>query len=320
MSLLRKRSSEEQLLSQLRPLLSGLGEYALHQGNPAQGDKMLREIQQVEDRSKDERYPRVLVDLAIAYRFYTSWYVRGEARKTYLTRAVENLEKALTLDPSNQQAKTELAYLLVNYVPVRDLERGIELLESLKKENALSETMAIYLNQAYRQLDRIPEQLAIAEFSKVSMLPASLREDRKRYRTLVRQFRKNEQAKEIREVLDEFYNLAILVCAAYGNHDCDRGVSSSEYEIAELIRDRVAGQLQFSYPSSGRIVNGGFLSESDYRSFFQVFGETDACIDPQQYFEKDIRSARVQWDRKQAKESAKRQAEWEKLMKGISGK
>jgi hypothetical protein len=213
-----------------------------------------------------------------------------------------------------------LAYLLVNYVPVRDLERGIELLESLKKENALSETMAIYLNHAYRQLDRIPEQLAIAEFSKISMLPASLREDRKRYRALIRQFRKNGQAKEIRVALEEFYNLAILVCAAYGNHDCDRGVSSSEHEIAELIRDRVAGKLHFSYPSSGRIIDGSFLSESDYRSFVQVFGETDVCIYPQQYFEKEIRSARAQWDRQKAKEEAKRQAEWETLMKGISGR
>jgi hypothetical protein len=271
---------EFQLIKELQDISDALGEYAKASGDSNKGIKMLGIIQKIEGVSRDSRNADLFCALAIAYRNYCAWFVRGDNRQTYLKKSVDCFERALTIDPQCLTAQSELAYLLIEEKQVRNLERGIFLLERLDASGDLSESVAISLQKARRQLGQIEQVPVITDFTQVAVAPAALREQRTLYRALIRKYKKSGEVDKLKEALDALYNLAVFVAAIYGEHDCNSGVSGHTYDLAIVHQKRIGHLIRFNYAEHGRIEGGAFLSENDYKAFSQYYGETDKSINP----------------------------------------
>ena len=102
--------------------------------------KMKRILEKVEGYIDDLHDHELAYWLGIAWRNYTTWYVRGDGRKEPLKKAVKYFNKAFELSkdsvPNNTDSKSldrlgiasELGNLLVNEAIIRDLDRAEEVL------------------------------------------------------------------------------------------------------------------------------------------------------------------------------------------------
>jgi tetratricopeptide (TPR) repeat protein len=300
-----EKPNEFQQIQKLQEISNGLGEYAKAYGDPYKGAEMLSVIQVIEGQSADSQNASLFCALAIAYRNYCAWFVRGNDRQLHLEKVVSCFERALALDPDYVSAKSELAYTLIEEKQVRNLEKGVALLEELKLSGNLSETMAISLQKAQRQMGQAKRTPTISNFARLSVYLGALAEQRKTYRALIRQYKKSGQAKELKKALDTLYNLAVFVAAIYGDHDCNSGVNGHNYDIACIMKRKIGHLIQFNYSQDGRITEGQFLSESDYKQFLQVYGDTDNSINPREIFKNEYDEAIREEKEKFEKELAK---------------
>ncbi|MCB0509881.1 MAG: hypothetical protein KDC82_03885 [Bacteroidetes bacterium] len=108
---------------------------------------MLKVIEEAENFSKDSKNPKLFYWLGIAWRNFTGWHIRGDERKEYLSKAVDNYQKALDLAKDNlpiqlpieKRHNTEfldqidiagdLGHLLVDEAIIRDLDRAEPILK-----------------------------------------------------------------------------------------------------------------------------------------------------------------------------------------------
>lgn len=225
------------------------------------GQVMLSTIQDIEQQVTGSMNAQLLYALAIAYRNYTAWYVRGDDRKPYFEKVIAFLEKAAAW--GHIAAKVELANLLIEERLVRNLEKGVQLAEELQTTSHLPFWFEASLKKAYRWLGGNLEQ-PLLDFTKISVFPAPLKEERKRYRALIREYTKIEQEEKLKQALHELYNLAVFVCAIYGQYDGNSGgIIGMDCDVAEVLQKKIGHRIRFSYPEHGRILGGGFLSEKD---------------------------------------------------------
>jgi len=268
-------------IKELEELSNGLGEYAnmntLTDEITSKGDILLSKIEQIEVKTKNITDSKLSYALAIVYSNYSSWYRRGDERKFFLEKSIFLLNQSISLSPQNIEAKAELGHILIDYKIVRNLSKGIKLLEELQNNNELPTYLNSTLAEAKRKIGKIENNnFNLCSFQDPS--PAVFREERKRFRALIRKYKKENKNELLKEVLNEYYSLAILVTFCYGEHDCNSGVSGRMYDEAIKIVNQRCNKINFSYLDNGRIENSGFISNNDWKTFIKVFGEVDNIL------------------------------------------
>jgi hypothetical protein len=124
------KRSEQKAIDSLKDVASfGLGP----QPEPSE---MLSIIEKVEGQYPQNNSAELEYWLGIAWRNYTAWFVRGDDRKAYLEKAITHLERAYEIEKAHSGASLTdyadvLGILLVEESTVRNLQRGIALLESV---------------------------------------------------------------------------------------------------------------------------------------------------------------------------------------------
>ncbi len=124
------KRSEQKAIDSLKDVASfGLGP----QPKPSE---MLSIIEQVESQYPRNNSAELEYWLGITWRNYTAWFIRGDDRKAHLEKTVAHLERAYEIEKAHSGANLTdyadvLGILLVEESTVRNLPRGIALLESV---------------------------------------------------------------------------------------------------------------------------------------------------------------------------------------------
>ncbi len=277
----------EELVALLQDVASGTGEYAVYASQEdnfrkrsEKGQEMLSVITSVEERCDALSDSKLYYLLAIAYRNYCAWFIRGDQRKEYLEKCISLLEKSASSSPENVSAKSELGRLLIEEKVIRDLPRGIELLEELEGEGEMPSYLNSVLAKAQRQSGSIEmkRRYDLCQFDDPS--PAVFEEERKKFRALIRKYKGQDEIEKLKIVLNQYYNLAVLVTLCYGDHDCSSGVTGRQYDEAiDTVKD-FCDKINFSFESKGFIEKSSFISRNDWRNFARAFGESNKKFDP----------------------------------------
>jgi hypothetical protein len=280
-------NSVDESIEMLNNISNGLGEFASFafddQNQNAKKEKarqMLSIITDIETKNALLNNTTLSYSLAIAYCNYNAWFVRGEERKMYLEKCISFLYKAISIYPKNHDAKSELGRLLIEEKEIRNLTKGIELLEELDREGKMPSFLNSVLSKAHRQSGNIEidDMYELCEFTDPS--PAVFREERKRFRALINKYKKQEEIEKLKITLNQYYNLAVLVTVCYGSHDCNSAVSGFQYDQATKIVKQICNKINCSFASHGYILNSKFISGNDLKTFIKVFGDIDKSYDP----------------------------------------
>lgn len=271
-------------IQRLEELSNGFGEYAniqtITKEIEVKGDELLSQIEQIEELTKNTIDSKLYYAIAMAYHSYCSWYKRGDEQKYFLEKTLSLLNKSIEISPNNE-AKAELGHLLIEKKAVRNLAKGIELLEELNQNNQMPSYLNATLSKAKRQLGEIPNNsFSLCAFKK-DPSPAVFREERKRFRALIRQYKKENKVELLKTTLTQYYNLSILVTLCYGNHNCNSAVAGNEYNEAIQIINKVCKSINFSFLHDGIIIGSGFISNNDWKTFIKTFGENNKEFNPQ---------------------------------------
>jgi hypothetical protein len=173
--------------------------------------QMLETVQRIEEQYPASNSAELEYWLGITWRNYTAWFVRGDERKQYLEKAVVHLERAYALEKANRDSKwmtyaCELGLLLIDEALVRDLERGISLLEPVFQSTQDYEPLlcsyaeALYKMGDYERAASVATELhKRAKNSnewKRNIPPAPMRIAAMAYRAEVKQLRKDDRDNE----------------------------------------------------------------------------------------------------------------------------
>ena len=270
-------NSEKSLQEKLNEISSAVGPFAPipNESSSSKAKAMKSSLDEIDHSVGKDTTSAVEYALAIGFRNFTAWYIRGDERKTYLEKAAAHLKKAIALDPDNKQAKTELASLLIEEKQIRDLDEGLGLAQELQEEGLLPSWMDSIVQKAKRWKGRIEIPID-NDFSKLDVTPAVLGEERTRLRKILVASLKEKNSHNARIVAIRLYNLALLVAILYGGHDCDSAVSGAMYDSAEKKHKDIGSSLNYEY--MGRIQDANFLSDTDYTRLEKVLGEQKATL------------------------------------------
>lgn len=273
-------NSNNNPISVLEDISNGLGEYASCSFNETndsikdkKGKEMLNIIIDIEQNNLQETNTKFYYSLAIAYRNYCAWFVRGSSRKIYLDKTIVYLKKSIHLSKDNVESISELGRLLIEEKIIRNLSEGIEILQKLKSVNQMPDHLNSVLSKALRQNGDIElsTNYNLCNFKDPS--PAVFREERKKFRSLIREAKKNNEDEKLKQILNQYYNLAVLVTICYQDHDCNSGVSGSDYDKAIKTVKKICKKINYEYSVDGYIENSNFISANDWKTFKKVFGE-----------------------------------------------
>ncbi len=166
--------------------------------------EMLKTIEKIEGQYSNTDSAELQYWLGGTWRCYTAWFIRGEERKSYLQKALIHLEKAYTIEASNSGVKQNtyachLGSLLVEEALIRNLERGIQLLETVFKSTSNYEPLlcnyaeALYKSGDYQKSADVATELhrraRESKEWKNSIPPAPMRIATKAYRALARELK-----------------------------------------------------------------------------------------------------------------------------------
>lgn len=212
--------------------------------------------------------------IAIAYRNFCSWYMKGNDRKEFYEKEIYYLEKSIALDQNYVSSRIELCRILIDEKIVRNLEKALVLADELKIEKQFPEWMDSFYQKANRWLGNfdIPKD---CNFKKLNPTPAVLGEERTELRKmLISSIKEKQDSQKI--IAKRLYNLALFVGCLYGGHDCNTGVIGYQYDAAVKKAKKICMKFNFEY--IGRINDSKFLSEQDYSRIEKVFGIRDRSI------------------------------------------
>ncbi|MCD6322257.1 MAG: DUF3387 domain-containing protein, partial [Clostridiales bacterium] len=113
----------------------------------------------------------------------------------------------------------------------------------------------------------------------LDMTPFKLREQRKEFRNLIKEYKKTNEIDKLKTVLNQYYNMAVVVTICYGDVDCKTGVSGYEADIAEDTVKKICKKINFSYDSDGILENSSFISNNDWNTYVKTFGESNHTFD-----------------------------------------
>ena len=273
-------------IARLNRMSNGLGEYAeaaFSDDDVIKNEKakeMLSVITNIELESKGYESSDLHYALAIAQRNYCAWFARGMDSKPILEKTIKNLEQATYLNSDDNHAKAELGRILIEEKIVRDRKKGLKILEKLKREGVMPAHLNSILAKASRQsgILKIDRKYNLCKFTDPS--PAVFAEERKRFRALIRQCKKNNKDKDLIIVLDQYYNLAVLASLCYGNHDCSSAVAGRDYDLATGIVKSKCKSIKYTFSNNGYLENSGLISKNDWKTFVLVFGENGKKFNP----------------------------------------
>lgn len=289
-----KANVAEVQIAKLTSISNGLGEYAsiaFSEKRPSERNEkalgMLSTIKKIEKTCAQLKNSELFYSIAIAYRNYCAWFVRGEDRKQYLEKCVFYLTESLSIDPNNLDAKGELGRLLIEEKVIRDLSKGINILEDLKNNGNIPPHLNSILSKAHRQSGKIEQDsyFNLCAFNDPS--PSVFREERKRFRALIKKYKKQNKTDKLKTTLNQYYNLAVLVTICYGDHDCNTGVIGWQYDEAIKTVGKVCNKIDFSFAQHGFLEESNFISNNDWKTFVAVFGESSKSFNPIMKFRKD---------------------------------
>jgi len=273
-------------ISILNEISNGLGEYASCSFNESnidikykKGQEMLSIIVSIEKNNIESSDTNLLYSIAIAYRNYCIWFVRSDERKIYLEKSILFLNKSILVSSENINAKSELGRLLIEEKVVRDLSKGINILEKLQDARQMPEYLNSVLSKAIRQNKGVKLENTYDLCSLNDPSPAVFREERKRFRELIRTFKKENNIDSLKTTLNQYYQLAVLVTVCYGEHDCNSAVSGFQYNNAIQIVKNICKKIDYSYPTHGKILKSNFISENDWKTFVNIFGSNTNSFD-----------------------------------------
>ena len=173
--------------------------------------QMLETIRRVEDQYPSSNSAELEYWLGIAWRNYIAWFVRGDERKPYLEKAVAHFERAYALEKANSGSRwktyaSELGALLVDEALIRDLKRGIPLLEAVFQSTQDYEPLLCsYADAIYKTGDFEKAAVVATELHrraknskewKQNVPPAPMRIAAMAYRAEIRQLKKDGKIKE----------------------------------------------------------------------------------------------------------------------------
>jgi len=235
---------------------------------------MLSEIDEVEKLVQGGTSSRNEYRLAIAIRNYCGWYVRGDERAKYLVRALSHLRKAIDTD-GYVDAKIELARILIEEKPVRDLDSALKLADGLKETGQFPDWMQSAVEKAKRWSGKadVPHD---NDFSDITAAPAVMREERTKLRKLMIDAVKAKDTATATSLASRLYNLGLLAAYLYGEWDASSGVAGAAFDAAAKKLRKVKTSFNFSY--LGRIADAEFLSSTDYKRIEQLLGSSSSTI------------------------------------------
>ena len=275
-----KYVTQNSLATILTSLSNSMSEFApLGNKYDKQKEKMLLVINRIRDEIHQKNNFELFYLFAISIRNFVEWYIRGAERKKYLEEVIFYLKKSIDLNNKFVEAKAELGLILIEQKVVRNLQKGYLILNELKNTNRLPSHLDSVLSKAERQLGLVCVEGDI-DFSNLNPLPAVFNEERKKYRTLIKKYKKEDNTNNLNRTLKNYYNLAILVVLCYGSHDCKSGVTGHDYDLAIKRVKKFGKKLNFSFKENGYIKNCNFISSNDWKQFISVFGEVNKEINP----------------------------------------
>lgn len=89
---------------------------------------------------------------------------------------------------------------------------------------------------------------------------------------------KNDEKLKI--ALTQIYKLAFFAVICYQMHDCKAGVAGVDYDQALKLRKQIPSDINVSYQENGYITYCNFLSINDWKSFINVYGNTNKICNP----------------------------------------
>jgi len=103
--------------------------------------------------------------LARAYNYYRSWYIKGDARRPYLLKAVEHFATAIEAGKENQkqEAAFECGVILTEEALVRDLRRAARLLEFVIEDEKTYHPAHCLLARAYKRDGQLAKAIVAYE-------------------------------------------------------------------------------------------------------------------------------------------------------------
>ncbi len=219
------------------------------------------------------RSTKLLNSLAQGYDHYCVWFARGDSRKVYFEKSILLLTESIKKDPNQTYARAQLGALLIDQKLVRNLEKGIGLLNELKESGKLPDHLNSTLSKAQRQTGDLKanQEFDLCVYTDPS--PAVFSEERKRFRALIRTYVKNNESENLIRCLNEYYNLAILVYACYGDFDCSSGTIGWKYDAAVEIVKSVCQEIDFDYRTTGKLIGANYISARDWGTFKKHFGD-----------------------------------------------
>jgi len=242
--------------------------------------EMLSVITIIEKNYRDIKDDDLFYNIAIAYRNYTAWFIRGNKKKYFLKNAIKNLRKAISLSPENIDARYELSRLLINEKSVRNLEEGIEIAEKMKSEGKMPLPLNSVLARAKRQFFgvEITDIFDLCSFSD-DPSPAVFREERIKFRILIRKLKKERNVDELKNILNQYYQLAVMFTLFFGDSDSSSSFGGNARMNAQEMIPKICKEIQYTYSENGIILNCNYISSNDWKTFVKVFGKNTFSFD-----------------------------------------
>lgn len=182
----------------------GLGPFPTQQ-------QLLTAIEDIERQHPNSNSAELESWLGGAWNSYTAWFIRGDARKTYLEKAVMHREKAYAIEKGRSGSNwtkyaASLGAMLVDESVIRNVERGVPLLEMVfQSSRNYMPSLCSYAEAIYRSGD-FQKAAAIAtdlhrrakesEDWKFGIPPATMRIAAKAYRAHIKQLKKEGKPNE----------------------------------------------------------------------------------------------------------------------------
>lgn len=285
-----QEQDESDIIRYAENALSGLGVYATNSMSddwPKWEKKMAEDLDFLEVHAQKFSSPQLYTLAGNGWGLFSIWYRRKEDDKTTpLRRAVSLLERALEIDPEFEKAKIALGSILVERKQVRDLNRALLLLNPVQNKSGQVQEL---ICKAKRWLGDIDFDNNF-DYANLQLLPLNaLREELKKCRALIRNYKKDKKTDEMRPVLEHMYRLAVLHDAAtyvllHGDYFIDEKKDRAWDKKLQKIVNFIG---EFSYSYNGEIPSDeGYLSKNDNKNFHLVFGETSKIFYPAKLLEK----------------------------------